>query len=164
MQQVKIGLTDKQRGALEAAAKKNGRTLSEEVRLRLESSLLDDELSDFARVAGREVSMIVQIVTLSAAADEKASGDLSSDEGRARIRSVMWRATVVAVNDYFAEIKPRHFSASPIVPPPTEPNIKADAIGHAAAQALFVWALGGTVPTDSPASWLFSIGKSGEKP
>jgi hypothetical protein len=68
---------------------------------------------------------------------------------------------VVAVNDYFAELKPRHFSAEPIIPPPTEPNVRADAIGHAAAQGLFLWASGQAQSPFPEVSWLFkNRGKS----
>ncbi|MCW2219518.1 hypothetical protein M2232_003050 [Bradyrhizobium japonicum] len=159
MQQVKIGLTPKQRGALEVAANRNGRTLSEEVRLRLETSLQQDELSGFARTVGQEVSMIVQIVQLSAAVDAQGQGqrvDELSEGEQTKIKSVMWRAAAVAVNDYFTEIKARALGIK-IDPPPTEPDVKADAIGHSAAQALFVWTSGGNVPSDSRTSWLFEI-------
>jgi hypothetical protein len=128
MQQVKIGLTDRLRSDLDKAAKRAGRTLSEECRLRLEDSLIDEELPEFARVAGREVAIIAQIVLLSVIEKEP---------------------------DYFAEIKPRHFSKNPIIPPPTEPDVRADAIGHAAAQGLFVWASGQAKSPYPEVSWLF---------
>jgi hypothetical protein len=150
MQQVKIGLTDRLRSDLNKAAKRAGRTLSEECRLRLEDSLIDENLFDFARTAGREVAIIAQIVMLSTI--EK--GQIA-EEKRPKLTSTIWRAMVVAVNDYFAEIKPRHFSKTPIVPPPTESDARADAIGHAAAQGLFVWASGQAKSPYPEVSWLF---------
>jgi hypothetical protein len=153
MQQLKIGLTGAQRGQLEKAAKKAGRTLSEECRRRLEASLTDDEMHEFARVAGREVAILAQIVLFSVF-DKKTEEDLSEND-KARLRSTLWRAMAVALTEYFTEIKPREFSRDPINPPPTEPDIRADAIGHAAAQGLFLWASGKAKSPYPELSWLF---------
>jgi hypothetical protein len=152
MQQVKIGLTPKLRSNLDKAAKAAGRTLSEECRLRLDQSTLDDQMTEFARVAGREVAIIAQIVQLSTM--EKRDKPPTEQELQ-KLQSTIWRAMVVAVNDYFANIKPQHFSKKPLDPPPTQPDVRADAIGHAAAQGLFVWASGKTESPYPEISWMF---------
>jgi hypothetical protein len=154
MKQVKIGLTEKLRQRLDEAAKVEGRTLSEEVRTRLEESIYDDSMPDFARVMGREVATIAQIVMLSAL-EKKPDGKPVTKDDIKKARGVIWRAMVVATNDYFAELKPKHFSSEPILPPPTEPDVRADAIGHAAAQALFLWASGEAKAASPEVDWMF---------
>jgi hypothetical protein len=154
MPQVKIGLSDRQRSALEKAAKAAGRTFSEECRIRLSKSIFeDDAMGDFARVCGHEVSIIAQIVQLSSFEKDTKVADLSAEQ-LSKYQSTMWRAMVVAVNDYFSEIKPKHFGPQ-LTPPPTEPNVRADAIGHAAAQGLFVWASGQAGSPYPEVDWMF---------
>jgi hypothetical protein len=62
MQQLKIGLTDEQREQLEAKAKAAKRTLSEEIRRRLESSLYDDKLYPAAKQFGDDIAQLAQFL------------------------------------------------------------------------------------------------------
>ena len=72
MKQVKIGLTGKQRGALDRSAKEAGRTLSQEIRQRLETSISDDErFSAFAKLMGEQVKWLSQMVIASAFEDDQ---------------------------------------------------------------------------------------------
>jgi hypothetical protein len=142
MKQVKIGLTGKQRGALDRAAKEAGRTLSQEVRRRLANSLDQDRLSDMARVVGDEAMWLAQIVfhtavgqrlrLVPASADgETLDQDQSFDlkEAKEGFGPEVRRALVVALNDWFGEIKfGERLEADPT----------ADTLGRAAAQSFLV--------------------------
>ncbi|MET4149918.1 hypothetical protein [Bradyrhizobium sp. RT7b] len=147
MQQVKIGLTHKQRTALDLAAKKNERTLSEEVRVRLANSLLEDDITTYSRVAGREVMYLAEIVLLSVIGKNRR---LTDEDVKQAVKEKLHRAMAVAVTDWFTQIK------SP-EKPATEPDVEADAIGHASAKGLLVWTTGqfDMEPPDHAVNWLF---------
>lgn len=144
MKQVKIGLTGKQRGDLEQSAKAAGRTLSEEIRRKLANSLAQDSMSAFAQVVGDEAMWLAQIVFHTALGQrlelvpikdsdpedqKKEAGQRLLKEGQETFGPELRRALVVALNDWFGEIK---FGER------LEVDAKADTIGRAAAQSFFV--------------------------
>jgi hypothetical protein len=117
MKQLKVSLNAKQRGALERAATKAGRSLSEEIRRRLSDSLARDQLDAFALVVGDEAAMIAQI-TLGIAfgqhrkvqgpngfvlTDEQ--GQELPDEALKNLGFKIDRALLVAFNEWFGRIK-----------------------------------------------------------
>ena len=124
MKQVKISLTGKQRGELELSAQKTGRSLSEEVRRRIDISLLDERFSLFAHEVAEEVKWLAQMVLVSAS--EKDQALLAPlNEDLKKIDPTVQRALVVALNEWFGPIK---FGQ------PTKPDLEADTIGKAAAK------------------------------
>jgi hypothetical protein len=64
MKQLKVGLTDQLRQQLEAETKKSLRTLSDEIRQRLESSLADARLYPGLKELGEEVAQMAQFLLL----------------------------------------------------------------------------------------------------
>ncbi|WP_441267977.1 hypothetical protein AB7G19_17075 [Bradyrhizobium sp. 215_C5_N1_1] len=142
MKQVKIGLTGKQRSELDRAAKAAGRTLSDEIRRRLANSLAQDRLSGFAQVVGDEAMWLAQIVFHTALGQrlqlvpDNGQGDVLDqgqnfdlNDAKENFGPELRRALVVALNDWFGEIK---FGER------LEVDSKADTIGRAAAQSFFV--------------------------
>jgi hypothetical protein len=100
MNQVKIGLTGKQRGALDRAAKEAGSTLSLEIRRRLDVSLADDErFSAFAQLMGVQVKWLSQMVLASAFEDEQILDPKPEDWKK--LAPTVQRALVVAINEWF---------------------------------------------------------------
>jgi hypothetical protein len=63
MQQIKVALPDEIRGYLEDISEKNGRNLSEEVRARLDRSVLDDRFDPPTKELGRDLMWIAHMVT-----------------------------------------------------------------------------------------------------
>jgi hypothetical protein len=124
MKQVKVGLTGKQRRELERSAKKIGRSLSEEVRRRVDMSLLDEKFSPFAHEVAEEVKWLAQMVLVSALEKDQALLEPVTEDLK-KIGPTVHRALVVALNEWFGSIR---FGSR------TEANPEADIIGKAAAK------------------------------
>lgn len=124
LKQLKIGLTGKQRGELDRAAREAGRTLSLEVRHRLEVSLADDErFSAFAKLMGEETKWLAQMVLASTLRDNQIVDPKKEDWEKAAPRIL--RALIVALNEWFGSVR---------YTPTTGPDPEADTIGKAAAK------------------------------
>src|SRR5258708_40157061 len=61
MKQVNVALPDEIRGYLEEIAAKNGRKLSEEVRARLDQSVVDDRFDATTKELGRDVMWLAEL-------------------------------------------------------------------------------------------------------
>lgn len=61
MKQIKVGLPDNTRGYLEERAQTNGRSLSEEVRARVDQSLVDDRYDKETQELGRDIMRLAQM-------------------------------------------------------------------------------------------------------
>ena len=68
MQQIKVALRDQIRGYLDEVAAKNGRNLSEEVRARLDQSVVDDKFDATTKELGRDVMWLAHNVAQGAQA------------------------------------------------------------------------------------------------
>src|SRR5258708_37741824 len=62
MKQVNVALPDEIRGYLEEIAAKNGRKLSEEVRARLDQSVVDDRFDATTKELGRDIMWLAHMV------------------------------------------------------------------------------------------------------
>jgi hypothetical protein len=124
MKQLKVSLNTKQRADLERSAKESGRSLSEEIRRRLETSLVDDEkFSVFARLIGEETTWLAQMV-MAAALENDQIVDATEDDWK-KIAPTVQRALVVALSEWWGPIR---FGQ------PTTPDLRADTIGKTAAK------------------------------
>jgi hypothetical protein len=63
MRQVNVALPDEIRGYLEDISTKNGRKLSEEVRARLDQSVVDDRFDATTKELGRDIMWLAHLVT-----------------------------------------------------------------------------------------------------
>ena len=65
MKQIKVGLSDNAREYFEECAQKNGRSLSEEVRIRLDQTRLDDRFDLPTKELGQDIMQLARMISMS---------------------------------------------------------------------------------------------------
>jgi hypothetical protein len=63
MKQIKVAITDETKAYLDDEARKNGRNFSEEVRVRMEQSQVDDIFDAATKELGRDIMQIARMTT-----------------------------------------------------------------------------------------------------
>jgi hypothetical protein len=63
MKQIKVALTDETKAYLDEEAQKNRRNLSEEVRVRIEQSQVDDRFDSATKEFGRDMMWLAHLIT-----------------------------------------------------------------------------------------------------
>jgi hypothetical protein len=63
MKQIKVAITDETKAYLDEQAQKNGRNLSEEVRVRMEQSQVDDRFDAVTKELAKDIMWLAHLVT-----------------------------------------------------------------------------------------------------
>jgi hypothetical protein len=114
MKQIKVGLPDSTRESLEEYARQNGRTVSKEVRVRLDQSIVDSRFDALTNDFARDVMWLARLVSSDTAS-------WSSDANR-------FEAFRIAINERLTSMAPRlNLQALS--------NIDPDSLGKAIAHA-----------------------------
>jgi hypothetical protein len=98
MKQIKVGLPDATRDYLEERAQSNGRSLSEEVRARIDQSVIDDRYDKYTQELGRDIMRLAHMNAESTKWDESGSSwskDLKQLEAL-RVAVDAWLAIVAS--------------------------------------------------------------------
>ena len=108
MKQIKVAITDETKAYLDDEARRNGRNLSEEVRVRIEQSQVDDRFDALTKELGRDVMWLAHQVARGAQAASWMS-DLARQRNFPQITESARQEVekLVAANARgYAEIKP----------------------------------------------------------
>jgi len=97
MKQVNVALRDETRGYLDEMSAKNGRTLSEEIRVRLDRSIIEDRFDAQTKEFGRDLMWVAYLVAEGSKWALPEGADWHSDQ-------CLFKALRVAVDAWLADL------------------------------------------------------------
>jgi hypothetical protein len=129
MKQVNVALPDETRGYLEETAAKNGRKLSEEVRARLDQSVVDDRFDAATKEFGRDMMWLVHGAKWAPLPD---GVTWTTDEG-------LFQALKASVDEWMADLAGR-LNLQPLSKGQFDPVTlgKSNARGYAAIKPMLI--------------------------